>query len=182
MSFERTLIAAGFGGQGLMVLGQLVAYTGIEEGYNVTWIPSYGPEMRGGTANCCVTLSESEIGSPVVAEADVVVVMNQPSLMKFEKSVKRGGALFYNSDLVTCAQARPDIRVVPVPANTIAKEIGNEKVANIVMLGAIVTSTDLVKEESLLAMLDLKLGSKKPEFRVMNRDAFEKGKSAVHPH
>lgn len=98
VKYDRSLIAAGFGGQGVMVLGQLVAYTGIAQGLHVTWIPSYGPEMRGGTANCGVVLSSEEIASPVVAEADAVVIMNQPSLTKFVKSVREGGVLIYNSD------------------------------------------------------------------------------------
>jgi len=177
--FERSLIAAGFGGQGLMVLGQLIAYSGMHEERYVTWIPSYGPEMRGGTANCSVIVSESQIGSPVVPEADFVVVMNQPSLTKFEPMVKKGGMLFYNSDLVRLEKAREDIKYYAVPANAIAKDLGNERVANIVMLGALVVAGDIVKEESALEMLDNVLGKKKPEFIPMNRSAFLKGKEAV---
>jgi 2-oxoglutarate ferredoxin oxidoreductase subunit gamma len=177
--FERSLIAAGFGGQGIMVLGQLIAYSGMYEGYNVTWIPSYGPEMRGGTANCSVIVSGSQIGSPVVPEADYVVVMNQPSLAKFEPMVKSGGMLFYNSDLVKLEKAREDIKIFPIPANSIANELGNDRVANIVMLGALVSAGDIVKEESALAMLDEKLGKRKPEFIPMNRNAFQKGKEAT---
>ena len=177
--FEKSLIAAGFGGQGLMVLGQLIAYSGMHEGYNVTWIPSYGPEMRGGTANCSVIVSENQIGSPVVPEADFVVVMNQPSLVKFEPMVKKGGILFYNSDLVKLENKREDIKIYPIPANSIAIELGNDKVANIVMFGALVTAGNMVKEESALLMLDDKLGKKKPEFIPMNRSAFQKGKEIV---
>ena len=177
--FERSLLASGFGGQGLMVLGQLIAYSGMHEGRNVTWIPSYGPEMRGGTANCSVIVSEGQIGSPAVPEADYVVVMNQPSLAKFEPMVKSGGMLFYNSDLVKLENERKDIKIYGVPANTIAKALGNDKVANIVMLGALVAAGDLVSEQSALEMLDEKLGSKKPEFIPMNRNAFQKGKEEI---
>jgi len=177
--FERSLLAAGFGGQGLMVLGQLVAYTGMHEGRHVTWIPSYGPEMRGGTANCSVIVSEGQIGSPAVPEADYVVVMNQPSLAKFEPMVKSGGMLFYNSDLVKLEKKREDIKVYPISANTIASDLGNDRVANIVMLGALVTAGDIVSEKSALEMLDEKLGSKKPEFIPMNRSAFQKGKESI---
>ena len=177
--FERSLIAAGFGGQGLMVLGQIIAYTGMHEGRNVTWIPSYGPEMRGGTANCSVIVSDNQIGSPVVPEADYVVVMNQPSLKKFEPMVKSGGALFYNSDLIKPERNREDIKIYPIPANTIANALGNDKVANIVMLGALVTAGDIVSENAALEMLDEKLGKKKPEFIPMNRSAFQKGKEIV---
>ena len=178
--FERSLIAAGFGGQGLMVLGQLVAYAGMREGRNVTWIPSYGPEMRGGTANCSVIVSEDQIGSPVVPEADYVVVMNQPSLAKFEPMVKSGGMLFYNSDLVRLENEREDIKFYPIPASSVANELGNDKVANIVMLGALVAAGDIVSEEAALEMLDEKLGKKKPEFIPMNRRAFIKGKEIVN--
>lgn len=177
--FERSLLAAGFGGQGIMVLGQLMAYTGMHEGRNVTWIPSYGPEMRGGTANCSVIVSEDIIGSPTVPEADAVVVMNQPSLAKFVSEVKPGGKLYYNSDLVKYDNPRKDITIYAIPANSIAKELGNERVANIVMFGALVSSTDFVKEEGALEMLDEKLGKKKPEFIPMNRKAFQKGKEYV---
>ncbi|MCL1941292.1 MAG: 2-oxoacid:acceptor oxidoreductase family protein [Synergistaceae bacterium] len=177
--FERSLIAAGFGGQGLMVLGQLIAYTGMHEGRYVSWIPSYGPEMRGGTANCSVIVSDGPIGSPVVPEADYVVVMNQPSLAKFEPMVKSGGILFYNSDLVKLEKERGDIKICAIPANTIANELGNDRVANIVMLGALVTAGDIVEEASALEMLDEKLGKKKPEFIPMNRSAFQKGKEVI---
>ena len=123
----RTLFCAGFGGQGVMVLGQLVAYGAMKEGKFVTWLPSYGPEMRGGTANCGVTVSSRPIGSPFVASADVVVALNQPSLDKYEASVKTGGFLIYNSDMAKYTPTRDDIRVIPVNASQIAGNIGNEK-------------------------------------------------------
>ncbi|HCA40337.1 MAG TPA: 2-oxoacid:ferredoxin oxidoreductase subunit gamma [Aminobacterium sp.] len=176
---DKSLIAAGFGGQGVMVLGQLVAYTGIEEGMHVTWIPSYGPEMRGGTANCGVVLSSEEIASPVVAEADAVVIMNQPSLTKFEKFVRKGGVLLYNSDLVTYAAPRKDITVIPVPANSVAIELGSDKVANIVALGALVEATSIVNPLVCIETIKEKLGKRKPKFLPMNLEAFEKGREIV---
>jgi 2-oxoglutarate ferredoxin oxidoreductase subunit gamma len=177
--FEKSLIAAGFGGQGLMVLGQLVAYTGITEGRNVSWIPSYGPEMRGGTANCCVIVSDDEIGAPVVSEADVIVVMNQPSFDKFKDSVKTNGILLYNSDLIKPGETRPDIKVTAVPANSIAVEAGSDKVANIVMLGALVEVSGIVGDKACVEMIKEKLGKKKPEFLPMNMTAYEKGKALI---
>jgi 2-oxoglutarate ferredoxin oxidoreductase subunit gamma len=177
--FEMSLIAAGFGGQGLMVLGQLVAYPGIEEGRFVSWIPSYGPEMRGGTANCCVIVSSEEIGAPVVSEADVIVVMNQPSFDKFKDDVKKGGILLYNSDLVKPDATRADIRLVSIPANTIAMEAGSDKVANIVMLGAVVAASGIVDDKTCIETLKEKLGKKKPEFLPMNLSTYEKGKALV---
>ncbi|MFP4482044.1 MAG: 2-oxoacid:acceptor oxidoreductase family protein [Thermovirgaceae bacterium] len=173
--FERGLIAAGFGGQGIMVLGQLVAYTAISEGRYVTWIPSYGPEMRGGTANCGVVISDEEIASPVVAEADVAVIMNKPSLEKFIDTVRPGGTLLYNSDLLDYPDPRTDITVLPVPCHGIALELGSDKVANIVVLGALVESTDLVSKDVCLETIKEKLGKRKPQFLPMNLQAYEKG-------
>lgn len=177
--FEKSLIAAGFGGQGLMVLGQLVAYTGIAEGRYVSWIPSYGPEMRGGTANCCVIVSSEEIGAPVVSEADVIVVMNQPSFDKFKNDVKKDGILIYNSDLVKPDGLRSDIKAISVPANTIAMEAGSDKVANIAMLGAVVAASGIVGDAVCVETLKEKLGKKKPEFLPMNLATYEKGKALI---
>jgi len=173
--FYKDVIAAGFGGQGVMVLGQLIAYSGIAEGRHVTWIPSYGPEMRGGTANCTVVVSEDEIGSPVANKADIVVVMNQPSLTKFESAVNKGGYLFYNSDLIKYDNPRKDITVIPVPAQSIAFEAGSDKVSNIVILGAIVEATGIVSKEVCKDTIKEKLGKRKPEFLPMNIEVFEKG-------
>lgn len=173
--FYKNMIAAGFGGQGVMVLGQLVAYSGIAQGLHVTWIPSYGPEMRGGTANCAVVVSDDEIGSPVVNKSDITIVMNQPSLTKFEDSVKPGGVLIYNSDLVNYENQREDITVISVPAQTIAHEIGSDKVANIVVLGALVEATGIVDNEICIETIKEKLGKRKPKFLPMNLEAFEKG-------
>lgn len=180
--FYMDLLAAGFGGQGIMMLGQLIAYSGIHQGRYVTWIPAYGPEMRGGTANCSCVVSSQEIGSPVVGQADVVVVMNQPSLDKFEPRVKPGGFLLYDSDLVKYETPREDITVIPVPAKIIAHELGSEKVANIVMLGAIVKATGIVSESDCLDTIKEKLGAKKPKFLPMNLDAFDKGISIAQEH
>lgn len=130
------IISAGFGGQGVLLLGQLVAYAGMAEGKNVSWLPSYGPEMRGGTANCCVVVSDEDVAARVVVEADSVIVMNRPSLEKYEKNVVPGGKLFINSSLIEDEPSRKDIEVYRVPASEIADELGNGRVANIVMLGA----------------------------------------------
>ena len=177
--FEKSLIAAGFGGQGVLMLGQLAAYTGMAEGRNVSWIPSYGPEMRGGTANCCVIISDNEIGAPVVSSADVIVVMNQPSLEKFKDSVETNGVLLYNSDLIKFDGVRPDIKVAAIPANSIAKEIGSDKVANIVMLGALVKSSGIVGDNACVDIIKEKLGARSPQLLSMNLTAYERGKAEV---
>lgn len=174
--FFRSLIAAGFGGQGVLTLGQLVAYTAMYEGRHVTWIPSYGPEMRGGTANCSVMVSDEEIASPVVSRADYVVIMNQPSLAKFEPAVKPGGVLLYNQDLVIYRTPRTDISIIPVAANTVALEIGSDKVANVIALGALVESGDIVEADACLATIKEKLGKKKAQLMEMNVAAFERGR------
>lgn len=178
-TFSRTLFCAGFGGQGVMVLGQLVAYAGIDEGRFVTWMPSYGPEMRGGTANCGVVVSDAEIGSPFVSKADVVVTFNQPSLDKYESIVKPGGTLIYNSDISKYDSPRGDIKVFPVPASSLAHGVGNDKALNIVMLGALTGLSDVVDCETALKVIREKLGAKKPQYLESNLNAFEEGRKAV---
>jgi 2-oxoglutarate ferredoxin oxidoreductase subunit gamma len=173
--FLRGLIAAGFGGQGVLLLGQIVAHAAMKEGRYVTWIPSYGPEMRGGTANCSVAISEEEIGSPVIPHPDCLVIMNQPSLAKFEEDLMTGGVLLYNSDLVTYPNPRKDITVVPVPCNTVALELGNEKVANVITLGALAAASDLVSVEGCKATLAELMGKKKAALVEINMAAFDRG-------
>ena len=162
-----------------MVLGQLVAYAGMAEGRNVSWLPSYGPEMRGGTANCSVIVSDSEIGAPVVTEADAVIVMNQPSLTKFKDAVKPGGVLLYNSDLIKLGEVRADIKIIAISANTVAAEVGSDKVANIVMLGALMKASGIIGDKSCEDVIKEHLGAKRPDLLPMNLTAYEKGKAAV---
>ncbi len=173
------VISAGFGGQGVLLLGQLLAYAGMDEGKNVSWIPSYGPEMRGGTANCSVIVSDEEVCSPVVVEADTVICMNRPSLEKFESSVKKGGRLFINSSLIHIKATRDDIEVYYVPCNEIAAKLGTEKAANMVMLGAYLKKTGLVDGKSVIARLAKSFGEKKAHLIPMNEKALEEGAKAV---
>ena len=173
------IIIAGFGGQGVLSMGMLLTYAGMLEGKQVTWLPSYGPEMRGGTANCNVILSDQEIGSPIVINATTVVAMNRPSLDKFENSVVPGGNLFINSSLIHEKASRTDIDVIYVPANTLAAELKNEKVANMVMLGAYLAKTKVLDPESVLESLPKVLGESKAKFIPMNREALAKGAAAV---
>ncbi|OGR08948.1 MAG: 2-oxoacid:ferredoxin oxidoreductase subunit gamma, partial [Deltaproteobacteria bacterium RIFOXYB12_FULL_58_9] len=132
---------AGFGGQGIMVAGKLLALAGLEEGREVVWLPSYGPEMRGGTAYCNVVISDRPIGSPVFAAPSTALVMNLPSLDKFGPCVKKNGMLIINSSLIETSSNRDDIRICHVPCNDIALEVGNGKAANMVALGAYVGCT-----------------------------------------
>lgn len=174
--FYMDLLAAGFGGQGIMMLGQLVAYSGIADNRHVTWIPAYGPEMRGGTANCSCVVSSEEIGSPVINHADIGVIMNQPSLEKFAPKVKSGGYIVYNSDLVHYDNPRDDVTVLPIPAQSNAAELGSDRVANIIMLGVLVEATGIISEDAAIEIIKHKLGTRKPKFLPMNLKAFEKGK------
>ncbi len=172
----RTLFCAGFGGQGVMVLGQLVAYGAIKEGKFVTWLPSYGPEMRGGTANCGVTVSDREIGSPFVTGADVVVALNQPSLDKYEKNVKPGGVLIYNSDLAKYSPTRHDIKAVAAEASRIAGTLGNDRAVNVIVLGIVIAMSDFISDETAREIIKEKLGARKPEFLESNIRAYEEGR------
>ncbi|MEZ4540707.1 MAG: 2-oxoacid:acceptor oxidoreductase family protein [Chloroflexota bacterium] len=137
---ETSIVIAGFGGQGVLFAGQLLAYAGMDAGKNVTWIPSYGPEMRGGTAHCIVIISDEPIGAPIVSRPDVAVALNQPSYDKYEKLVKSGGLLVVNSSLVEGETKRTDIDVVQVPANSIAEEWGTAKMMNMAALGALLAA------------------------------------------
>lgn len=134
---QTEIILSGFGGQGVLFAGQLLAYTALDNDYHVTWFPSYGPEMRGGTAHCTVIISDDEIGSPVVRNPSAAVVMNIPSLERYEPLVESGGILIVNASLVDRNPTREDLTIVMVPANEIAEELGDKRLANLVMLGAL---------------------------------------------
>lgn len=173
---ERSVLIGGFGGQGVMVIGQLLSYTACETTNKyIVYFPSYGSEQRGGTANCYVTISDEPIGGPVKQALDDVIVLNEPSMIKFEPRVKEGGLLFRNSSIITVTPKRKDIRVISVPANTIADELGNAKVANLVMAGAYIGFTDLLPAENVLATAMKKLGVKRPWLNELNREAFFRG-------
>ena len=177
---ENKVICAGFGGQGVMSMGQLLAYAGMIEDKHVSWLPSYGPEMRGGTANCGVTVSDEEIGSPIITnDADIAIVMNLPSLIKFEKDVKPGGKIFVNSSLIEKKVERTDIEVYYIYANKIAADIGNIKAANLVMLGAVLKSTPIVDIESILEAFKKVFGPSKERFIPQNREALVKGGESI---
>ncbi|EKO39031.1 MAG: 2-oxoacid:ferredoxin oxidoreductase, gamma subunit [Solidesulfovibrio magneticus str. Maddingley MBC34] len=154
MSLYQDVIIAGFGGQGVMLIGNLLAYAGMEHGLNVTYIPVYGPEMRGGTANCTVVVSDDAIGSPIIRNPKSLIIMNRPSLDKFQPQLVDGGVLVVNSSLVDPALADASrVRLVPVACNEIADGLGNTRMANMVALGAFIEATGVlplaVVEESL---------------------------------
>ena len=179
MIHER-ILCSGFGGQGVMSLGQLLAYGAMLENRHVSWIPSYGPEMRGGTAYCCVVICDRPIGSPmVVNNAGCVIVMNSPSLRKFEKSVIPGGLLLTNSSLISEPATRSDILVYPIAAGDLARECGSPQAANIIMLGAYLALTGLVNEQSIIASFDKVFGKKDPHFHSVNKAALASGAAVI---
>lgn len=173
---QQEIIFAGFGGQGTLTAGKILAYAGMDADMNVSWLPSYGPEMRGGTANCSVILSEEPVGSPIITEPSSVVVMNRPSMDKFEPMLQKGGLLVIDSDLINREPEREDIEVIKIPAESIAEELGNKKIANMVLLGAIVKRTGIVSMDMLLD--SLKAHSKASYFEV-NKAALARGAEYV---
>ncbi len=178
MAMKRIIIA-GFGGQGVLLIGQLIAYTAMFDNKEVTWMPTYGPEMRGGTANCTVCVSDKPISSPVGATCDILVAMNGPSLEKFEPMLKPGGHLFINTSDIKIASTRSDVEIHYVDAREIAaKEIGNEKTANMVMLGALLRTCDIVNIEKIDKTLEYVLSGPKAKLIPDNKAAIMAWKEA----
>lgn len=176
---ERCILA-GFGGQGIMLMGQLLAEAGMQDGHEVSWLPSYGPEMRGGTANCAVIVSDEPVPSPVIDHnATSVVIMNLPSLAKFIPYLEKGGVALINTSLISEPVMRDDVKVLSVPCNEIALQLHNMKISNMVMLGAFVEATGCVEPESVLHAMQEKLGSKKAHLMDVNRAAFARGAQCV---
>ncbi len=179
MAFTEEVIFAGFGGQGVLSMGLMVAYAGMMKGMNVSWLPSYGPEMRGGTANCNVIVSDELIGSPVVADADSLIVMNRPSLDKFESWVKPGGMIMVNSSLIDRKVERDDVDVFYYPVNEVAAECGNLKAANMVMLGAYIQLRSFLKQEDLMNAFLKVFGEGKKNLIPLNEKAVAEGAMLV---
>lgn len=174
---QNETIIAGFGGQGVLFTGKVMSYAAMEKDLEVTWFPSYGPEMRGGTANCTVVISDEEIGSPQVSQPRAAIVMNLPSLDKYEDLVRPGGYLAVNSSLVNRPVKRKDITVIEIPASEIAEEVGDIRYANIVILGALAAKADFLDLESLEKGLKKGLEGKKSKLLQVNLEALKKGAS-----
>lgn len=177
---EKSFIFAGFGGQGVILAGKILAQAAADSGLQVTWLPSYGPEMRGGTANCTVVFSDEPIGSPVVDNPTVLVAMNLPSLDRFEKTVAKRGMMLVNSSLITRPTERNDVRALSVPANDIAVSLGNSQVANMVALGAIIKATGTIRLELIKSAMSRMLSHKdSAKLVAVNKQALEAGYNAV---
>lgn len=168
-------IFAGFGGQGVLMMGYSYAHAAMNEGYEVTFLPSYGAEVRGGTANCTVAVSDEDIASPIASEPDFLVVMNNPSLYSFQNRITLDGVVFLNSSMIQSRPTRKDVEIIEIPAGEIAAELGNPRVQNIVMMGAYVKKTGLVSPETYLKSLKKIIGEKKKSTMDVNRKAFTAG-------
>jgi 2-oxoglutarate ferredoxin oxidoreductase subunit gamma len=168
-------VFSGFGGQGVLMMGYVLAWAGMHENKYVTFLPAYGAEVRGGTANCTVVVSESEIASPVASTPEFVVAMNYPSMVKYQNMVKSEGILFLNSDLISEAPQRDDIKVVRVPSNSLAHNMGNDRVLNMVMLGAMGAATGIVSQKALEQAVETVLEGKKRQLIEMNQRALVHG-------
>ena len=168
-------IFSGFGGQGVLMMGYSLAHSAMSKGYHVTYLPSYGAEMRGGTANCTVAIEKDEIASPVASEPDYLVAMNSPSLFTFQNKISSGGLIFLNSSIIKERSKRTDINICTIPCVDMAQDIGNSRVANIIMIGAFIKKTGIVTPEIYLRSLETILGSKKKSTAEINRRAFTLG-------
>jgi 2-oxoglutarate ferredoxin oxidoreductase subunit gamma len=171
----KEIIISGFGGQGVVSSGIILSHAGLYENKNVTFFPSYGAEMRGGTANCSVVISTEPVASPIVAAPDIVIVMNEPSLTRFEPTVKRDGLLFFNKTLIKSVPKRKDITVIPIEANAIAEELGQGRIANMIMLGSLVKKTGILKLETLKRAQRTRFSKATDEQLVLNDRALDRG-------
>ncbi len=169
------LLIAGFGGQGVLSMGMTLSYAGMVEDKEISWMPSYGPEMRGGTANCIVIVSDKKISSPIITTFDTVIVLNQPSMDKFEKAVKAGGLLLYDSTNIITVPTRTDIRVVPLPASETASAMKNMRIMNMIVLGAFLELTHVVGMESVMQALKKVLPERYHNLLPLNEQALRRG-------
>lgn len=174
MSTTKILIA-GFGGQGILFAGKAIAYTGLKAGKEVSWLPSYGPEMRGGTANCSVTVSDTPIGSPIVDKPDVLIAMNLPSLDKYFADTEKGGFIVYDSSLISTDKTRDDVKIFPIPATKMASENELEGLANMIMLGKVLKETGILTLEQTENSLTQMIPPKKAEMLGKNIKAIKLG-------
>ncbi len=176
---QQEIVFSGFGGQGVMFVGQLLAYAAMDEGLNVTWIPSYGPEMRGGTAHCFVVISDKTIGSPLVRHPKVAVVFNNPSFEKYAQLIAPDGLLAVNASMISARTARTDITQLAVPATDLADGLGSLKLANVVMLGAVLEARPLLPLEAIEHALEKHIPKHRRDMLKMNVDGLHKGAEAA---
>jgi 2-oxoglutarate ferredoxin oxidoreductase subunit gamma len=176
---SQEIIIAGFGGQGVLSMGQLLAYAAMQEGKEVSWMPSYGPEMRGGTANCMVIVSESRISSPIVSKFDSAIILNQPSLDKFVNSVKPGGFLLFERSTIISPPTRRDIEVASIGAIDEAHRLASKQVANVVLLGAFLERRPIVNPQNVIIALKKVLPPHRQHLLPINEQALVRGKELI---
>ncbi len=176
---NEELIIAGFGGQGVLSMGMTLAYAGMVEDKQITWFPSYGPEMRGGTANCTVIVSDTNVSSPIISSYDTAIILNQPSLEKFESKVKPGGTLIYESNTVLNPPKRKDIEIYAIPAAIEAGKIGNARTMNMIILGAFLSKKPLVSTKSIMEALSKVLPERNHHLLPINEKALKLGMSLI---
>jgi 2-oxoglutarate ferredoxin oxidoreductase subunit gamma len=176
---QTEIVIAGFGGQGVLFAGQVLAYAAMDSGKEVTWIPSYGPEMRGGTANCTVIIADEEIGSPMVRHPKALIAMNLPSLDKYESVVVENGTLIVNTSLIERPVQRDDLQSVLIPANEIAESLGDKRMTNIVMVGALLTEVPVLPIEAIEAALQDHLPERHKKLLPLNYQALREGAEFV---
>ena len=175
MSKTTKILIAGFGGQGILFTGKAMAYTGLKVGMEVSWLPSYGPEMRGGTANCSVTLSDTPIGSPIVDKPDVLIAMNLPSLEKYYNETEKNGYIIYDSSLITKEASRDDVATIGIPATKLASDNGLEGLANMIILGKVLKETNVLTLSQIKDSLAQMIPAKKAALLENNIKAIELG-------
>jgi len=176
MTKEHEIIFAGFGGQGVLSMGRLIAYAGMIEGKEVSWMPSYGPEMRGGTANCIAIVSDARISSPIISKFDTAILLNQPSIDKFEKAIKPGGLLIYEKSTAVHPPTRTDIEIVCIPGNEEAAKLDAKQVANMFMVGAFLEKRPILKDETIIAALKKALPPRRHNLIPLNEQALLRGR------
>jgi 2-oxoglutarate ferredoxin oxidoreductase subunit gamma len=176
---QKEIVIAGFGGQGVLFAGQIIAYAAMDTGKQVTWIPSYGPEMRGGTANCTVIIADEEIGSPLVRNPPLAIALNLPSFDKYEETLAAGGTLIVNQSMVDRGAKREDIHVILVPCNEIAEQIGNKKLLNMVAVGALLTALPEIALKDVEKALDGHLPARHKHLLPSNFEALKRGFEAA---
>jgi len=169
------ILIAGFGGQGTLFAGKILAAASLEKGLEVSWLPSYGPEMRGGTANCSVMISESPIGSPIVTRPDILIALNKPSFEKYEKLAVPGAKVFVDSSLVDTRSERNDIETFYVPASELSRKAGDPKLSNMVLIGKVLSATGLFSLEEIETLLDHIIPEKRAAMRELNKKALKAG-------
>ncbi len=177
MTYET--IMAGFGGQGLLFSGKVLAHAALIENKELSWLPSYGPEMRGGTCNCSVIVSDDPVGSPIIAHPNILMVMNEPSLDKFEDTVAPGGTIFVDSSLISRKVRRTDVEVVYIPATQMATEMQATSLANMIILGAIVQKLQCVKPETITEALKETISARKANLLDLNLKAVAEGEKFI---